>query len=253
MTESRRTTVDLADAFPTPPAGEQTASRKFGPSLRIVPTSSSQSDLIADQCQKWHTDRARDQLERGARFSNAGSARSPSAGRELLNVAQMSPSMGRANSQLGHRSSSAFSNRSSLRPSRTRRSPMRTRDRSHSRLRLGVSVASSSQWGSAFSTSSSQWEDERLTEEEDEDGRSSFSARRISEELEAASARMSRLDHPPVHDGLMRTNSTGTEITRSPVGRPLRMGDRPRQQPKDREVSDLQGLQQSSRDDTAFI
>ena len=236
VTDSRGTTVDLTAAFPTPPRGKQTASRKLAPSLRIVPTSSSESDSMADQRQKWHTDRARDQLERGARFSNAGSTRSPSAGRELLNVAHMSPSMGRASSQIGYRSSSAFSNRSPLRPSRPRRSPMRTRDRSHSRLRPGVSVASSGQWGSALSTSSSQWEDERLTEEE-EDGWSPDSGRRISEELEAASARMSRLERPLAHEEVVRTNSPGTEIT----------------QLNGREVSDLQGSQQSSRGETAFI
>lgn len=77
LLESRRTTMVL-DSFPNPPQdGSRTAkvpslTNPANPSLRV--TSEDSSLTFELRRQQWHTERARARLERGARFSNAGSS-----------------------------------------------------------------------------------------------------------------------------------------------------------------------------------
>lgn len=134
--DSRASSIDIAEAFPLPPT-EDTASgnmhslrRSIKPSLRMVPASSSNSESLADQRQRWYTQRACGRLERGARFSSIDAL----AQSEITNCLS---------------------------------SPGRPSARARSGLRRECSTASSGQFDSAMSTPSSLWEDERLAEEQD--------------------------------------------------------------------------------------
>jgi axial budding pattern protein 2 len=261
---SRATALNIVDEFPQPPveAGGggsiKSPERNGKASVRLVATNYSQMDSSVDEKQRWYTDRARDPIERSARFSHAWSSRPYSRGQRLEadnSTLGNNDQLTRHNSPRGRWSQYAGADiliRTEI--TTPRRSPGRPFIRPPSKLMCDRSTASSGQFDSALSTSSSRWEDEILTTEvefkEEENEHSAEGAGKDGERI-------------PLHNALLRKSamtatrlsevSSARELHISPASGKLRLGDVPGQRPVSVEEGNLQKSQCSHQGSLAFV
>ena len=144
------------------------------PSMRLVEHSSEASESLDMQRQRWHTNRARDQLEGAARFSNAGSSRTPLLSKmpnaiktPSRTISPTIPENATINSRLSQLSWSKWSGIGPAARAESGldiRAPAPLFAQHPSCAPRDVSMASSGQFDSALS-SDSQWEDEILIAE----------------------------------------------------------------------------------------
>jgi axial budding pattern protein 2 len=262
--DSRGMALDIVEAFPQPPVeglgsrSIRSPQRNGKPGLRLVTTSSSHTESPTDERQRWYKERARDPLERGARFSHARSSRPHSGGRHLeaeSSTLGHEDQLASLNSLYGQWSENAAVG-ASIQPEimTPRRSPGRPFMRPPSKLVHNRSTASSGQFDSALSTSSSQWEDEILTTEMD--------IQQEETQYPAESARRGGQGNP-LHKSQSRRSATTTarlsevssvaDLDRSPASRKLRLGDVPGQRPVSVEEGNLQKSQRSHQGSLAFV
>jgi hypothetical protein len=168
---------DIFQNFPEPPvevAGKRrlrSPQRGEKPSVRLVATSSSQTDSLIDDRQRWYTERARDPFRRSARFSNDWSSR-PRLGCQQLDADNprlvRHDQFNRFNGPCRQSSEYAALGVPMQPEIKTPyRGPGKPFFRPTSILTHEDSAASSGQFDSALSTSSSLWEDEIFTTEAD--------------------------------------------------------------------------------------
>ena len=207
--ESTQSSIVLND-FPSPP--RETGAGDMGAVLRVRSPNRTPRDTVrivredsmrSSGVQKWYSDRARDPLERSARFSSASSR--PSSSSRLLWEADVG---GRTTSAvlLSDREESRRNTpqlMSRLERGGWAESGQQLRGgpsyvRTPSRLRRDVSTVSSGQFDSARSTD--EWEDENLIEEENEDG---YKQWRTSEIRETPSPRLPFEFAPRSPQGMM--------------------------------------------------
>lgn len=262
--DGRATTLNIVEAFPQPPiktVGRRSImypQRGGKASLRMVATSSSQTRTSTEERQRWFTERARDPHERGARFSHSWSSRRHSVRRPLETE----------KSTLGHDDqlnslNSAYAPRSEnaaagvlVQPHITTlgRSPARPPARPPSKFTQDRSTASSGQFDSALSTSSSQWEDDILAMEVDFHRDTQYhpteSTRRNSHGIPLRNVQSSR-------SGMTATRlsevSSAEDLNTSPASRKLRLGDVPGQRPVSGGERSLQKSQRSHQGSLAFV
>lgn len=176
LTQSRPQTVRLS-AFPAPPVRQEVSRSSTveplnsrsppGPTVRLVSGINGDADTFEIARQKYYAERARDQLEGTARFTNnASTPRGKSAGFPTsgpLDKRSVFRSKGTGRPTTTQRSSSSAWSLGSAVVARS------TMDSEVSPMRRNISVASSGQFDSAIS-SESQWEDEALIADEDDAG-----------------------------------------------------------------------------------
>ena len=253
-TESRATALNIVDAFPHPPIDAVGSRSLLSPqrtgkaSLRVVASSSSQTDDQLDERQRWYTERARDTIERSARFSHARISRPHSRAQQLEADTSTSSHYDQVtltnSSYPGRSQNAAFGPSNELEMTNVGRSPGRTCIRPPSELMRARSTTSSGQFDSALSTSSSQWEDEVLTTEVEFQEVGAQSTRKDGQ----AQSRRSET----VATGLSEASST-RDLERSPASRKLRLGDVPGQRPVSFGEGNLQKSQRSHQGSLAFV
>lgn len=256
---SRPSTVVL-DAFPAP-AIVQSRSPMRSPakfiksSLRIVEDEDEESESLEVRRQRWHTKRARERLEGVARFSNAGSARTPSVSR-LLAVAGKSP--GRATPSTLHPFVSptrpvtmrSWSQWSGIGPAAHAEPVAQGRGSGFSQLRTPfrpkgtISAASSHQFDSALSSLDSDWEDENLMMQQNEHGERHWQNTRGYDERGTPSPRLPFESYANPHERLGEG---------SPVAAPRRARLPDRRKHISVEDSETQRSQKSYRGSFRFI
>ena len=253
-TESRATGLDIVEAFPHPPIDAVGSRSLLSPqrtgkvSLRLIASSSSQTDSPLDERQRWYTERARDPIERSRRFSHARISKPHSGARQSaadISIPSHYEQVTPTNSYYQVRSHNA-----AFRPSNepeilnVSRSPGRPFIRPPSELMRARSTASSGQFDSALSTSSSQWEDEVFTAEIE------------FQEIGAQSTRKDGQAHwrrsATVATGLSEASST-RDLEKSPASRKLRLGDVPGQRPVSVGEGNLQKSERSHQGSLAFV
>jgi axial budding pattern protein 2 len=261
---SRATALNIVEEFPQPPveaAGGgsiRSPQRNGKASVRLVETTCCQIDSPIDEEQRLHTKRARDPLERAARFSHARSSRPRSGGRRLEadnSTLGNHDQLTRHNTHCGRCSECPCAG-TPIRPDITTRGrdPGRAFIRPSSKLICDRSTASSGQFDSALSTSSSQWEDEILTTEVDfqveENQDLADSAGREDQRITPHNAPLRRSATAAT---LFSEASSAGELHISPPSRKLRLGEFPGQRPVSLGKGNLQKSQRSHQGSLAFV
>jgi axial budding pattern protein 2 len=280
LSEDNRTGPFDLDDFPDPPKCEKETQgtqrqQRVKSSLRLVPSSSSISGSLAEQRQKWVRDRARDQLERGSRFSNAWPSRAYS-GVKGLNSSMRSSSRAKTGSfdtnDLLNRQHGAgtWSQSSSIgvpaRPDTlmTKRSPDSHLVRQPWNSRPALSTVSSGRYDSAESKSNSSWVDD-LIEEEDMDGRRRWVAvdSPVQEHGEGASPALREGGDSEQSSwgrssrtgglGALRANIQGVGPAMPAGERKWRLGGEQAKRPVSVDEGELRRCQGSQRGNLAFV
>ena len=254
-TDSRATALDIVETFPRPPFDRvenrsmRSPQRIGKASLRMVATSSSPTDSPIDERQRWHIERARDPIQRNARFPHAWSSRPHSGARHLeadnstfFHDDQLTPVNSPQPTWSQHAAVGA-SNQPEM--TNARRSLGRPFIRPPSKVLPARSTASSGQFDSALSTSSSQWEDEVLTTEVDfQEGPNAAESSRTGGQAQSRRGTTAAT-------GPSGVSSSG-DLDRFPASRKLRLGDVPGQRPVSVGEGNLQS-QRSHQGSLAFV
>lgn len=261
--DSRATALDIVEEFPQPPlesAGSRSlrSPRRNGKaSVRLVATSSSQTGSPADDRKRWYSERARDPIERGSRFSHSWSSRPHSGGRRLEAANStfgrdnpLTPHIGRHGQWSQDRALAT-----SIQPETT--SPGRSSGRlclkPPSKIMRDRSTASSDQFDSALSTPSSQWEDEILTTEVDSQDEGTH---HLAENARKEGQGVPLQNAPPrsatVATGLSEVSSAGN-LDMSPASGKIRLGNVPGKRPASVGEGKVPKSQRSHQGSLAFI
>lgn len=264
--EGKRATMDLS-AFPDPPGA---SSREIAPgrperptrlSVRLVPSSSSNSGSLWDQRQRWVKERARDRQEKRSRFSHAWSSRGPSYVRE------MTSSLRSPNARASYLDADLISPHRSMQQSISQTSstdmggdmidPRGPMGRRPSHLGHALSTISSGRFDSVDSKSNSSWVDDLMEEEDEAGNRRWVAVDNTSPQLPRSSAQEN-----------LEPGSWGRGSRRSALGhlrgdpgrqhvasgeRRWRLGGERAKRPVSVDDGDLQRSQGSQRGNLAFI
>jgi axial budding pattern protein 2 len=276
--EDDGTTPINLDAFPEPP-GDQKKRQDEGreqttkASIRLVPSSSTNSRSLTDQRQRWVRERAKDRLERGSRFSHTWSAKGP-RGKGLdssiespraAKAGSLDPddTKGRNTRRSWSRSSSAGIPARSETLTRTK-SPDSHLVRQPSNLRRALSTVSSGRFDSAESKSNSSWIDD-LVEEEDKDGRRRWVAIDNTSQADVAMLNAEMREGGDSEQGswgknsrtgglgALRANIHGIGPTVPSNERRWRLGGEQAKRPISVDEGELQRSQVSQRGNLAFV
>lgn len=165
---SKGTALDIVQKFPQPPVEAGRMRRLRSPqrarkaSVRLVATSSSHTDSLIDERQRWHTERARDPA--WSSRPDSGCQRLDANNPSPVHYDQFNPFNGPCG-QSSEYAGLAVTMQPEIKP--PCRGPGRPLFKPTPNLTHEDSRASSGQFDSALSTSSSQWEDEIFTTEVD--------------------------------------------------------------------------------------